>query len=248
MTVIIDQAMEGKSLESVAIDNTYRDPDPLPPNHEGEQWMRRMLPIVRPYVWLIVTGTLAAVVSMILRVEVPTTAGAAIDHAILHHDHSLGYYGRELGFMAVGVLFFGMIFRYSMQRAAFEIEYTLRVLMFRQFSMLSFSFYDRVQAGQLISRANSDVRSVQMFLAFAPMISVSMVSFFAALYFMLRIHVLLTVVSLAALPFVFLVSRRFHHWMFPISWVVSARQAEVATVVEENVGGVQVVRSFAGEP
>ena len=37
----------------------------------------------------------------------------------------------------------------------------------------SFSFYDRVQSGQLISRANSDIRSVQMFLAFAPMHAVS---------------------------------------------------------------------------
>ena len=33
---------------------------------------------------------------------------------------------------------------------------------------MSFRFYDRVQSGQLISRANSDIRSVQMYLTFAP--------------------------------------------------------------------------------
>jgi len=248
MSVVIDEAMQGKSLESVEIDLSYRNPEPLPPGHEGEHWMRRMIPVIRPYLPMIIVGTVAAIVSMVLRVEVPNVAGAAIDHAIVKRDHSIGFYGKQLLLMAVGVMFFGMIFRYYMQRAAFEIEYTLRVLMFRQFSMLSFSFYDNVQAGQLISRANSDVRSVQMFLAFGPMMSVSMVSFLLALFFMLRIHVLLTLVSLAALPLVYLVSRRFHRWMFPVSWVVSARQADIATIVEENVGGVQVVRSFAAEP
>jgi ATP-binding cassette, subfamily B, bacterial len=35
--------------------------------------------------------------------------------------------------------------------------------------------------------------------------------------------------------------------MFPLSWVVQARLAEVATIVEENVTGVRVVKSFAAE-
>ena len=34
---------------------------------------------------------------------------------------------------------------------------------------MSFTFYDRVQSGQLISRANSDIRTVQMYLTFAPL-------------------------------------------------------------------------------
>jgi ATP-binding cassette subfamily B protein len=142
---------------------------------------------------------------------------------------------------------FGITFRYALQRAAFEIEYTLRVLLFRQFSKLSFSFYDKAQTGQLVSRANSDVRSVQMFLAFGPMIGVSLVSFVAALFMMVRIHFLLTVVTLLCLPLVFASAKKMHKWMFPVSWVVSARQADIATIVEENVGGAQVVRSFAAE-
>ena len=35
--------------------------------------------------------------------------------------------------------------------------------------------------------------------------------------------------------------------MFPLSWVVQGRLAEVATTVEENVTGVRVVKAFAGE-
>ncbi len=35
--------------------------------------------------------------------------------------------------------------------------------------------------------------------------------------------------------------------MFPISWVIQARLADVATIVDENVNGVRVVKSFAQE-
>src|SRR5437588_2597087 len=247
MSVIIDEALQGQSLESVQIDESYRDPDPLPHDHKDSHWIRRMVPVVRPHLTMIIIGILAAVVSMVLRVEVPHVVGAAIDHAIKRHDQPLGHYVRELALMGAGILGFGFIFRYFTQRAAYEMEYTLRVLMFRQFSKLSFSFYDRVQTGQLISRANSDVRSVQMFLMWGPMMAVSLVSFAVALFFMLTINVPLTFVSLIGLPFVFMASRKMHRWMFPVSWVVSARQADIATIVEENVGGAQVVRSFAAE-
>jgi ATP-binding cassette subfamily B protein len=35
--------------------------------------------------------------------------------------------------------------------------------------------------------------------------------------------------------------------IFPVSWVIQARLADVATIVEENVSGVRIVRSFAAE-
>ena len=58
--------------------------------------------------------------------------------------------------------------RIYLLRTAYRIEYDLRNIMYEHLSRMSFSFYDRVQSGQLISRANSDIRSVQMYLAFAP--------------------------------------------------------------------------------
>ena len=56
-----------------------------------------------------------------------------------------------------------------------------RMLPMEHLTRLSFSFYDRVQSGQLISRANSDIRSVQMFLAFAPLMVLNVVSFVGGL-------------------------------------------------------------------
>jgi ATP-binding cassette subfamily B protein len=247
MSAVIDEALQGQSLESVQIDDSYRDPKPLPDSDPEAHWIRRLLPILRPHLGLFVFGIVGAVISMVLRVQVPHIVGRAIDHALVRHDQPLAHYGWQLFFMGCGIFAAGASFRYATQRAAFEMEYTLRVLLFRRFSQLSFSFYDRVQTGQLVSRANSDVRSVQMFLAWGPLMAVSVVTFAMALYFMLRIHILLTLVSMIGMPFVWMCTRRMQQWMFPVSWLVSARQADIATIVEENVGGAQVVRSFAAE-
>ena len=35
--------------------------------------------------------------------------------------------------------------------------------------------------------------------------------------------------------------------MFPVSWLIQSRLADVATVVDENINGVRVVKSFAAE-
>ena len=86
----------------------------------------------------------------------------------------------------------------------YDLEYDLRTMMFEHLTRLSASFYDKVQTGQLISRANSDIRAVQMFLAFAPNISVRFVGFAVAFGIMLTISIPLTFIAIGTLPLVYL--------------------------------------------
>ncbi|MEL6985533.1 MAG: ABC transporter ATP-binding protein, partial [Actinomycetota bacterium] len=135
----------------------------------------------------------------------------------------------------------------GLYRTAFEIDSDLRTLLYEHLSTLSFSFYDRTHSGQVISRANSDIRSVQMFLTFAPLISMTTVMFVVALIYMLSIHVWLTLVAVLPLPGVYLLGKRLRDQVFPLSWIVQSRVADVSTIVDENINGVRVVRSFAAE-
>jgi len=99
----------------------------------------------------------------------------------------------------------------------------------------------------VISRANSDIRSIQLLLAFGPLAGLSAVSFFMAFGFMLSIHVPLTLVTVSTMPFVFVLGQKLRDQVFPLSWVTQGRMAEVAMVVDENVNGTRVVKSFAAE-
>ncbi|HET9689851.1 MAG TPA: ABC transporter ATP-binding protein, partial [Acidimicrobiales bacterium] len=125
--------------------------------------------------------------------------------------------------------------------------FDLRNMIYTHLSRMSFDFYDRVQTGQLISRANSDIRSVQMYLTFGPSILVQCLVALVAFGYMLRTDALLAVVAMGAMPFIYVASVRMRRRLFPVSWLIQSRLAEVATIVDENVNGVRVVKSFAAE-
>jgi ATP-binding cassette subfamily B protein len=65
--------------------------------------------------------------------------------------------------------------------------------------------------------------------------------------FMLSVNVPLAFVAMATMPFIYIVGVKMRKSLFPVSWLIQSRLAEVATVVDENVNGVRVVRSFAAE-
>jgi ATP-binding cassette subfamily B protein len=233
-----------------------------------------MAPIVLAHKNIVLTGLGSALVTILLQLAIPRLVGMAIDKAVvpvfarnlapelarqrgipvdtllarIPEAHSLMPFVWLL--LAIAVLRFGIgfVYRYNLQRTGFAIEYDLRNLMYRKFSTLSFSYFDRMQSGQLISRANSDIRSVQMFLSFAPSMVISMVTFLVAFGLMATTHFLLAVVAVITLPGVYFVGKKMRSEMFPVSWIVSSRQADVATIVEENVTGTRVVKSFAAEP
>ena len=120
-------------------------------------------------------------------------------------------------------------------------------MIFKHILSMSSSFFDRVQSGQLISRANSDIRAIQMFLVFGPFITIYIFTFFIAFGLMLTIHVLLAFVALFPLPLVYIIARKMRKSIFPASWIVQSRLADLATMVDENVSGVRVIKSFAAE-
>ena len=141
----------------------------------------------------------------------------------------------------------GYFSRLFLFETAYNIEYDLRNIIYEHLTRMSFSFYDRVQSGQLISRANSDIRSVQMYMTFAPSILVQCSIAVVAFVYMLSIDVPLAFIAMATMPFVYLSGVRMRKSIFPVSWLIQSRLADVATIVDENVNGVRVVKSFAAE-
>jgi len=210
-------------------------------------WIRRMLPVLLTRRRQLLLGLSAAAVAMVAQIIAPRVLMGAIDNALDDRTSSLTPYVITLSALALlrgGLLFF---YRRTLFGAAYGLEYDLRTTIYEHLTTLSFPFYDKVQSGQLISRANSDIRSVQLFLTFMPIVSLSLVSFLLALAIMLNISVPLTIAAVAPIPFLYVMGVRMRELLFPISWVVQGRAADVATIVEENVTGARVVKSFAAE-
>lgn len=245
----VDETVERSPsrFEPVGVEARYPPPRATVDADPAKGWLARVAPVVLARRWLLGGSMALALIAMLAQVAVPAVTSRAIDEALVDQTRPLGGFVVVLLALAAvrGVCAFG--YRYGLYRLAYHIETDLRSVVYRHLTRLSFSFYDRVQSGQIISRANADIRSVQMFLAFAPLISLSVLSFFVALGFMLSIDVPLTIAAVAPLPLVYLLGVKLREQVFPLSWISQARQADLATIVDENVNGVRVVKSFAAE-
>ncbi len=226
---------------------TYTPPDVWVDPDPSKGWIRRLLPVLKPHRKVLIGMFLASIVLLGVQLSIPQVVRGATDNALLAQNSSLTPYVVALVLLGIGQLIFGYVQRFGMQRSSVELECTLRSLLFTHLSKQSFSFYDAVQSGQLISRANSDIRAIQMMLAFGPMIAVSGLTFLAALALMVEMDPVLTAISVVTLPFVFFTGLNMRKRLFPIAWVMMARTADIATIVEENVTGTRVVKSFAAE-
>jgi ATP-binding cassette, subfamily B, bacterial len=242
-----DRPQTERVFSPVGVEPRYPAPRAWIGPKKGDGWIRRVVPLMWSHkkAFLIAWG--ATLVTVFLQLAGPALVRQAVND--LAHNKLHLVYRIVVALAVIAVLRFaiGFVSRSQMFKAAYGMEYDLRSIMYEHLTRMSFSFYDRVQTGQLISRGNSDIRSVQMFLTFAPNVAIQLVTFVFALGFMLTVNPILTVLALAPMPVVFLLSVKMRKLMFPMSWITQARMADVATLVEENVTGVRIVKSFAAE-
>ncbi|NUT33690.1 MAG: ABC transporter ATP-binding protein [Hamadaea sp.] len=196
---------------------------------------------------MLLTSLGLSLAGLLVLVQIPDVLRRGIDEALVARTADLSTYVWLVAALAVaqGVLTFAA--RKYLLRTAYELEYDLRTMIYAHLVRLPYGFYDRVQSGELMSRAASDVRAVQMYLAFGPSILVQCAIALVALGLMLSISPVLAVVAMATMPLIAALGVWMRKAIFPVSWLIQARLARVATIVDDNTQGVRVVKAFAAE-
>ena len=133
-------------------------------------------------------------------------------------------------------------------KQALGVELDMRNAIYAKLIRLSFGYYDRAQTGQLMSRATVDLQSVRFFLGYG------LIFFFQHVFTIVGVGVLLFIVSwklalvvLAIAPVLVAIAYRYSMVSHPVLRDVQQKMADVATVAEENIVGVHVVKAFAQE-
>ncbi|HEX6449382.1 MAG TPA: ABC transporter transmembrane domain-containing protein, partial [Trebonia sp.] len=213
----------------------------------GDGWLKRVLPVVFAHKWVFGLSLLLSFLGLVVQVQIPDLLGKAINLADGASRGGLDGYAIWIAALAVvrGAFTYGS--RLCLLRTAYDMEYDLRNIIYEHLSSLTFGFYDRAQSGQLISRANSDIRAVQLYLTFGPSIIVQCSVVIVAFIEMLSMNAVLAVTAMVTMPIVYWVGTHMRKVLFPVSWLIQARLADVASIVDENINGVRVVKSFAAE-
>jgi len=137
--------------------------------------------------------------------------------------------------------------RYLAFREARWVEKALRDRLFAHVQRLHFAYHDEVQAGQLMSRGNIDLQHLQNFVVMIPLTIANAMTVLGVTVILVAIDPLLAAASLAALPLINVVAKRFGTKLFPSVMGIQRESAELASVVEESVAGVRVVKGFGAE-
>jgi ATP-binding cassette subfamily B protein len=206
----------------------------------------RIRTYVRPYAGQMVVMLVAAGLAVAASIVVPLVTAAVIDGPIAQGDRAglipLGLLALLLGVLEAGLVF---IRRWVQSYAALGIEATIRNDLYAHLQRLSVSFHDQWQAGQLLSRATSDLATIRRFLSFGLIYLVVNTATFVVVVSLL-IHLYLPLgllVAASAIP-LFLVSRSLTRAYMAASRQVQDQQGDLATFVEESAVGVRMIRSF----
>ncbi|CAN5298878.1 ABC transporter ATP-binding protein [soil metagenome] len=210
----------------------------------------RLLGFLRPYKVSLVISIVLAVASQGAQIALVWVTKHVIDDAIAPHDAGklwffvwvmIGLGVLRAGFMAARRLISG--------KQALAVEMDMRQGLYAHLVRLSFGFYDRHQTGQLMSRATVDLQGVRFFLGYGLIFFfqnvLTVLSVTAVLFFF---QWKLALIALAITPVLVVVAYRYSHVAHPTLRDVQQKVADVATVAEENIVGVHVVKSFAQEP
>jgi ATP-binding cassette subfamily B protein len=138
--------------------------------------------------------------------------------------------------------------RWFIFNAGRDAEYELRALLLHRLHRLGTAFYRTMSAGEIMSRSTGDLQQVRLLLGFGILNVVNVaLAFASALQVMVRVSTKLTLVSFVMLPFMIVLTRSFSKAMF--TRVRSNQEAlgKLSEVLQTNLAGVRIVRSFALE-
>jgi ATP-binding cassette subfamily B protein len=211
--------------------------------------LRELLPYLARYRARVAAGIGAILAAAALGLVAPALLGAAVDDLAAEPALStlVGYGGLLLG-VAVVQGIFNFLQRRILVAVSRDVEFDLRNDYFAHLERLDAEFYRTHRIGDLMARSTSDLGAVRMICGPAIMYGTHTLATAAgALAGMLWIDPPLTLVAVAALPVVALVTKTFgekihHHF--------EASQREFAALsarVQENLAGVRVVRAYARE-
>jgi ATP-binding cassette subfamily B protein len=209
----------------------------------------RIFGYLRPYPGRVVAIYVALFAALGIQLTIPAVLGRAIDDGVVARDESFLV---KAALLIVGLTvlqgIFTFIRSYLVQALSEKVGYDLRNELYAHLETMPFSFYDRSQTGQLMSRATDDINNIRAMLVMAMRPLVLAIGTFAIVTVILfRADALLAAVALAPMPFLLWYSVRYGVALRPMFTKVQQQFGVMTSALQENVSGSRVVRAFAQE-
>jgi ABC-type multidrug transport system fused ATPase/permease subunit len=205
---------------------------------------------LRPYWRTTVASYLLLVVITGLSLLIPQLIRWIVDRGIEGGDTAM--LGWSVLALLAATLFRGVLSFFQgrwIEIGSQGVAYDLRNAIHHKLSALSFSYHDRAQTGQLLSRAIQDVERIRFLTGRATLRLVEASALLVGtLVALVLINPQLALLALATMPLVAYFAFRFGRRYRPLSLEIQQQLAVLTTRLEQNLRGARVVKAFAQEP
>ena len=187
--------------------------------------------------------------STLLSLAIPRLLGISIDTVLESGDSTvLIWLAATLLVisLAAGAFHYGQT--YFSEYISQHVAYRLRHNFLARLQHLSYAFHDRHKTGDLMSRAAADVESIRWFVSFGLIYSVHILTLLVAVSVLLiTISWDLGLLGLAAVPAAVYVAVVMSHRFRRMWREVQEDTGRMSTVLQENLSGMRVVKTFGAE-
>lgn len=209
----------------------------------------RMLQFLSPYKWPLIGGVALVFGDVLLSLAGPAVVRRAVDHGIVAGNTD------EL-LIASGIFFAAAMGSFLAQRnlmvftsrTAQRILLALRVRIFAQLQRLGIDFYEREMAGRIMTRATSDIDTVQTLFQQGMLGALAGVVMFAGSAFVLMAMNARLALATLTIVFPLVVLTRWFQRRSDVAFMEARDQlAAVNASFQESLSGVRVAQAFVRE-
>lgn len=227
----------------------------------GLRHLLRLFVYIKPYKGTFTVAMATMILASLLVMASPLLVGWAIQFGLdpIRNDEGdvVGVDGDVallwLGAAAIvvfalgrGATAFGQ--QYLSESIAQKIAYDIRNGIYDNVQRMSYAYHDKVQSGQIMSRATQDVEYIRMFITMGSLRLLYVLGMIlVATIGMFIIYWPLAVITVLTLPFMAWRNYVIHKRLRPLWMEIQENQARLTEVSDEGLSGIRVVKAFSRE-
>jgi len=208
------------------------------------------------YKWWFLLGAGFLILTNLQKLTIPVYIGHAVDlmrnasgsDEIAAARPKLVWSGIIIIGLAAGAALARILSRITIFNPGRYIEYDLRNDLYQKLTELTPAFFEPASTGDVTSRVTNDVKRVRVFyaLTFLHVVNTG-VAYAIGIWRMARVDWTLTLICLAPYPFLLAAILWVGQVLFHKEKVVQAQLSDISSKVQENLGGMSVVKSYTME-
>ncbi len=204
---------------------------------------------LRPHWREATLGILALLSVNALGVYIPWLIRACVDKLATNFSlNQVLYYVVPIILLSSAMWLIRMASRIWLFGVGRQVEFDLKQQIFEHLLKLEPSYFATNTAGDLISRATSDVDNIRRLLGFAVLsLANTFFAYLLTLPVMLAISVDLTLASLAVYPLMFLLVHLFSNHLRQQQAAVQEQLSDISELIQEDISGIALIKIYAQE-